>query len=131
MEQEKKKARPLLRISGIVLDCSDAEALAGFYRKLLGWKQTHSGNGWAGLESPDGAITLAFQEVENYLPPVWPWEKGKQGQMLHLDFMTEELEKAVQYALECGATLAEAQYFASSRTMFDPDGHPFCLDTKD
>lgn len=115
----------------IVIDCNNAGILAEFYSKLLGWEWTHPrANGWAAVTSPTGMV-LAFQEVEEYQPPVWPWEKGKQGQMLHLDFYVENLEEAVKYAVELGAGLAEQQYFRTSRTMFDPEGHPFCLDTEE
>ncbi len=113
----------------IVIDCADAGILASFYSKFLGWEWTHpQSNGWAAIASPTGSV-IAFQEVIGYEPPVWPWEAGKQGQMLHLDFYVENLDEAVQYAIECGAKLADTQYFRTSRTMFDPEGHPFCLDT--
>lgn len=113
----------------VVIDCSDAGALAVFYSKLLGWEWTHPyANGWAAVTSPSGVI-IAFQEVEGYEPPVWPYIIGKQGQMLHLDFHVDDLESAVEHALVCGAKLADSQYFETSRTMIDPEGHPFCLDT--
>ena len=113
----------------IVIDCADAGVLATFYSKFLGWEWTHpQANGWAAITSPTGSV-IAFQEVIGYEPPVWPWEAGKQGQMLHLDFYVGNLDEAVQYAIECGAKIADTQYFRTSRTMFDPEGHPFCLDT--
>src|SRR5690554_4478735 len=86
-----------------------------------------SGN-WAGIHTPQGII-LAFQRVEEYVPPVWPWQEGEQQQMLHLDFEVDDLEKAVEHATKCGAKKAEVQYYDSSTVMFDPAGHPFCLST--
>ncbi|MFY9494994.1 MAG: VOC family protein, partial [Limnochordia bacterium] len=77
---------------------------------------------------PQGII-LAFQRVEEYVPPVWPWQEGEQQQMLHLDFEVDDLEKAVEHATKCGAKKAEVQYYDSSTVMFDPAGHPFCLST--
>jgi len=113
----------------VVIDCKDAGALAQFYSKLLGWEWTHPrANGWAAITSPTGTV-MAFQEVEGYEAPVWPYEKGKQGTMLHLDFYVEDLGEAVKFAVECGAKVADIQYFRTSRTMIDPAGHPFCLDT--
>ena len=121
--------KPNITKINIVIDCVDAGVMAIFYQKLLGWDWIHPhGNGWAAVTSPTGSV-IAFQEVEGYEPPVWPWQKGKQGQMLHLDFYVENLGEAVQYAIECGAKVADTQYFRTSRTMFDPSGHPFCLDT--
>jgi len=115
----------------LVIDCPDAGILAEFYSKLLGWEWTHpQANGWAAITSPTGTV-IAFQEVEGYEPPVWPWEKGKQGQMLHLDFYVDDLEEGVRCAHQCGARLADEQYFKTSRTMFDPAGHPFCIDTNE
>lgn len=126
MESEKKKA--ITRIN-VVVDCKNAGVLAEFYSKILGWEWTHPrANGWAAITSPTGMV-IAFQEVEEYESPVWPWQSGKQGQMLHLDFYVDDLEEAVQHALECGAKQAGEQFFKTSRTMFDPEGHPFCLDT--
>lgn len=121
--------RPSMQLSALVLDCGDAAELADFYRRLLGWEYTHpAGNGGAAITAPDGMV-MAFQEVEGYRPPVWPWTDGGQGQMLHFDLRVESLEQAVQFAISCGARLADAQYFHTSRTMLDPAGHPFCLDT--
>ena len=45
--------------------------------------------------------------------------------------MVENLEEAVAYAIQLGARQADEQYFRTSRTMFDPAGHPFCLDTEE
>jgi len=81
---------------------------------------------WAAITSPDGSV-MAFQEVEGYVPPVWPWESG---QMLHLDLWVDNLEEGVKFALGCGAKEAAQQYFTTSRTMIDPAGHPFCIDTE-
>lgn len=113
----------------IVVDCEDAGVLAEFYSKLLGWEWTHpQTDGWAAITSLSGMV-IAFQEVENYQPPVWPWQNGKQGQMLHLDFYVDNLDEAVACAMQLGAKPADEQFFRTSRTMIDPAGHPFCLDT--
>lgn len=115
----------------IVIDCADAGVMADFYSKLLGWEWTHpQANGWAAITSPTGSI-IAFQEVVGYEPPVWPWEPGKQGQMLHLDLRINNLNEGVQFAIECGATEASQQFFSTSRTMLDPAGHPFCIDAEE
>ena len=115
-------------IIGFALDCSDADGLADFYVRLLGWEKTLSGGGWAGIHSPQGII-LAFQTVEGYVPPVWPWKEREQQQMAHIDFKVEDLPRAVEHAINCGATKAEEQYYDASTVMIDPEGHPFCLST--
>ena len=118
----------VIEVAGFAYDCKNADTLADFYVELLGWEKILSGNGWAGLRSPQGWI-FAFQEIEEYVPPVWPWEAGKQQQMAHIDFWVENLEEAVLHALKCGAKKSEVQYFDTSVTLFDPEGHPFCLST--
>ena len=85
-------------LSGIVLDCADAQCLAQFYEALLGWPREDAAPGWAALSAP-GGWTLAFQQVPGYTPPVWPWREGVQGQMLHLDFHVKGLQAAVRHAL--------------------------------
>lgn len=121
--------KPIISRINIVIDCMDAGIMANFYSKLLNWKWTHpQANGWAAITSPTG-IVIAFQEIEEFEPPVWPWQKDKQGQMLHLDFYVDDLEESVSHALSLGARLADEQYFKTSRTLIDPAGHPFCLDT--
>lgn len=92
-------------LSGIVLDCADAQRLAQFYEALLGWPREDAAPGWAALSAP-GGWTLAFQQVPGYTPPVWPWREGAQGQMLHLDFHVKDLQAAVRHALACGASQA-------------------------
>ena len=62
-------------LSGIVLDCADAQCLAQFYEALLGWPREDAAPGWAALSAP-GGWTLAFQQVPGYTPPVWPWREG-------------------------------------------------------
>ena len=121
-----------IKIIGTAIDCADENELADFYVKFLGWKKTFSGNGLAVISSPDYPSLLVFQAVENYKKPVWPWEKDKQGQMMHFDFYVDNLEEAVEHAKACGASLSEVQFFGfeeGSVVMFDPAGHPFCLST--
>lgn len=121
-----KTKAPIKKVN-IVIDCADAGVMSGFYSKILNWQCTHPhANGWAAITSPTGMV-IAFQEVENYTPPVWPWQEGKQGQMLHLDFYVDNLEEAVQFAVECGAKLANEQYYKTSRTMSTRQGTPFVL----
>lgn len=121
--------RPDILTINLVIDCADAAALAAFYSALLSYPITHPyTEGWAAITSPAGNV-IAFQEVEGYTPPTWPWAPGKQGQMMHLDVWVENLEEGVAFALSLGATEAETQYYDDSRTLFDPAGHPFCIDT--
>ncbi|MCL2517127.1 MAG: VOC family protein [Oscillospiraceae bacterium] len=114
---------------GIAIDCEDENALVDFYVRMLNWTKTYSGNGYAVVSSPNESFMLVFQAVEHYQPPVWPWEKDKQAQMMHFDFFVENLNESVERAKAYGATVCKTQFFETSITMIDPAGHPFCLST--
>lgn len=38
-------------IAGFAYDCKNADTLADFYVKLLGWEKELSGGGWVGLQT--------------------------------------------------------------------------------
>jgi catechol 2,3-dioxygenase-like lactoylglutathione lyase family enzyme len=110
------------------IDCADAEAMADFYGRLLGWEVTfRDGSGFVLMRDPAGGTGLAFQQESWYRPPTWPETPETQDKMMHLDIKAEDLEAAVAHALACGARLAEHQPQERVRVMLDPAGHPFCL----
>lgn len=131
MENNKQNSVPSINLSTVVLDSNDIKTLADFYIRLLGWEKEYEEEGiWISIAPPSKGTNLGFQSNEDYVPPVWPEEKEKQQQMVHLDFGTggrENLEAAVQHALACGARKAENQYSDQWVVMIDPAGHPFCF----
>jgi len=72
-------------------------------------------------------VALSFEFEAEYIPPVWPSVAGRQQIMTHIDIAVEDLEGAVAWAIDAGATLAEYQPQEDVRVMLDPAGHPFCL----
>lgn len=119
-------------MTGICIDCADAEQLAEFYRRLLGWEVVATdGRGWAQLKSPDGGIGLNIQAEPWYQPPVWPEVVDSQHKMMHLEVEVDDLEAAVESVLAAGGTVAGHQPDdrdpSRIRVMLDPAGHPFCL----
>lgn len=113
------------------VDCKEPYGLAKFYAKLLNWEIPYHNEEYACIGAPgieQGVYPgITFQRNTEYIPPVWPEKTEAQQQMAHLDFAVNDLEKAVQYAIQCGATIAEEQFSDGWRVMFDPAGHPFCL----
>jgi catechol 2,3-dioxygenase-like lactoylglutathione lyase family enzyme len=122
-------SKPTINFASVTLDCPNQEELADFYTELLGWNKRRFDEEWLAVISPDEHICLLFQEIEDYIPPVWPNEKGKQQQMTHLDFASapNEKEAVKSHALACGATLASVQYSQDYTIFIDPVGHPFCI----
>ena len=119
--------RPRFTVTGVVLDSPDARELAGFYRRLLGWRTAEDEPDWVTLRSPDGGTGLSFQTEGAYVRPQWPAGPGDQQMMVHLDIKVDDLETAGDYAVSAGATLADFQPQPDVRVYLDPGGHPFCL----
>ena len=130
-----------MRWTGVCLDCADADELASFYGRLLGWEVTGrdasktrlGGSGWINMRDPAGGVGLNFQAEEWYEPPIWPEEPGAQAKMLHFEIHVDDLDEAVVHAVAAGARVADHQPEDRDqgrlRVMLDPAGHPFCLFT--
>lgn len=120
-----------LQFKTVILECGDVRRLSGFYSGLLGWPVVFQEEDFIRLQPPEGSIGIAVQYAEDYVPPVWPTEEGKQQMMAHLDFgvnRREELEEWAARAAALGAVRAETQYGGGDWiTMLDPAGHPFCI----
>jgi predicted enzyme related to lactoylglutathione lyase len=118
-------------MSSIMIDCPNPKELAQFYASLINWEIVFSNEEYAIIYPPDTKRgeypAISFQFNPNYKPPVWPDEVEAQQQMAHIDFDVNDLEKAVQHALNCGAALAKTQFSKDWVVLFDPAGHPFCL----
>lgn len=120
-----------IKMYSFTVDCKDPRELAKFYAALLEWEMLVIDEEYACVYAPgtnQGAYPgITFQRNPEYNPPVWPEKSEAQQQMAHLDFAVNDLEKAVQYAISCGATIADEQFSNDWRVMLDPAGHPFCL----
>lgn len=121
-----------IKMYSFTLDCKDTRELAEFYAALLDW-EIGSGDDdeYTWIYPPGthhGAYPgILFQKNSEYKHPVWPDEPHAQQQMAHIDFAVNDLEKAVEKAIRCGARVADVQFSDRWRVMFDPAGHPFCL----
>ena len=126
----------------VVLDCTDARALAEFYRRLLGLEYRpgdevpesgpdERGQDWLVLRGGPGGVQLAFQRVAHLPEPTWP--EGPYPQMLHLDMTVPDAD---ELARQHARALALGARELLDRTD-DPDeplhvyadlaGHPFCI----
>ena len=126
------------RLSGAVIGCRDAAALAEFYAALLGWDVVERyEDKWALVRSPARDQKLEFQQEEPFVPPVWPTVAGEQQMGMHLDIAVENLGSGddrrarffefVDHAVSMGARVADQQPQEHVTVMLDPAGHPFCL----
>lgn len=113
----------------MVLGAPDAQALAHFYRDLLGWPLADESADWCTMQMPDLPVNLAFQTEPHHVRPVWPAGPGDPPMQLHLDLQVDDLDGAVEDAVALGATVAAHQPQSEVRVLLDPAGHPFCLYT--
>jgi catechol 2,3-dioxygenase-like lactoylglutathione lyase family enzyme len=120
----------------VVLDCTDARALAEFYRRLLGLRyrpgdEPPAERDWLVLQDPAGTARVAFQQVAELPEATWP--DGPVPQQLHLDLTVPTIrELDVQHgrAVAFGARLIEDRSEDPEeplRVYADPAGHPFCI----
>jgi hypothetical protein len=133
--------RPVLR--QVVLDTTDARALAEFYRLLLGFEYRPgdeppaagdddvAGRDWLVLRDAAGSPRLAFQQVASLREPTWRGDEVPQ--QLHLDLTVptaEDLEVQHERVLHLGARLLDDRSDDAEeplRVYADPQGHPFCI----
>jgi hypothetical protein len=134
-------AFPTLR--SVVLDTTDARALAEFYRLLLGYEYRPgdeppappapdpAGNDWLVLVDPARRARLAFQQVDRLDASTWPDDAVPQ--QLHLDFSVPTVDALVaqhERALALGARLRFDRFDDPVEPLYvyvDPAGHPFCI----
>jgi predicted enzyme related to lactoylglutathione lyase len=106
------------------LECADPDALAEFYRQVLGWGVTHY-QGEAAVIS-DGSARIRFGRVDGYEAPGWPGSAAPKR--YHLDLRVDDMADAVERCLGLGAAKPEFQPGGDRWTVLtDPAGHPFCL----
>ncbi|MDT8718464.1 VOC family protein [Clostridium sp. 19966] len=116
-----------IRMLSVVIDCKNANTLADFYASLLGWQKNTDDPEWISVSKSGITPCLLFQEEVDYKPPVWPDNPNEQQKSIHLDFAVSDIKKAIQHAIDCGATAASVQFSDYWTVMIDPEGHPFCL----
>jgi predicted enzyme related to lactoylglutathione lyase len=112
---------------GVVLEAPDGPALAAFYSRLFGWDIAREEPDGAAIQVPGTSSYLAFQSAADYVLPVWPAAGGRQQMMMHIDVAVDDLDAAVEAAVELGATVHAHQPQDDVRVLLDPAGHPFCL----
>jgi hypothetical protein len=116
-------AKSLVEFIALTIDCADAESqerLRRFYVNALGGEVVEGAVRARGL-------LLSFQALPNYRPPTWPSDVAQ----IHLELAVPDLDAALEWLTDLGASLAEHQDPADVglRVMLDPAGHPFCVMT--
>ena len=127
----------------VVLDTTNARALAEFYRELLGYSYRPGdepppagevdarGSDWLVLRHSSGGPSVAFQQVVTLPAASWPGDSTPQ--QLHLD-LTVPRRDALDFQHARATALGARLLLDRSddeeeplRVYADPAGHPFCV----
>ncbi len=104
-------------LAAICFDSVDPPALARFWQRLLGGDVELFEGGHAELQGP--TVRLDFLKVPDPTP-------GKNR--LHVDLDCSDYERAIQHALDAGATRADDVYVGDGwQVLRDPEGNEFCI----
>ena len=92
----------------VLVDCKDALRLRSFYAELLGWEPCEL-YGSPAVRSGNGIVFL-FVGDEDYVPPVWPEQAGKQQKQMHFDFQVSDVPEAVRKAESLGVVKSDGKF---------------------
>ncbi|MEJ5914920.1 VOC family protein [Pseudokineococcus sp. 1T1Z-3] len=109
------------RLEQLVIDARDPRVLVRFWAEVLGGEPVDRARGWSHVAVP-GSLRLAFQ----------PDPEGKSSRnRLHLDLEVDDIEAAVEQAVELGALRVVGGTVTgetgSFHVMQDPKGNEFCF----
>ena len=111
-------------LCGIVVDCHDPAALAGFWSQVLRGEARVRSDQWATVRDPlPGGVLLAFQRV--------PEDKSVKNRV-HLDIWTRDLHGDIARLVDVGGSTVGGivdEDHDPFQIMQDPEGNEFCLVT--
>lgn len=112
-----------LRVTEVVIDCTDHGAVVDFWRDALGYARREVSAQYVALVPParePGLPPLLFQKV--------PEVKAVKNRV-HLDFRAKVMGDEVARLVGLGATVVAERALGGSRwtVMADPEGNEFCL----
>lgn len=107
----------------LVLDCADAERLAGFWSAALGYRRLGSAGNYVALVRTDGeGSKLILQQVS---------EPKTVKNRMHIDLLAPDIEAEAERLVGLGARRTRAEPVVEHGTrwivMADPEGNEFCV----
>ena len=109
------------RLSEVVIDCHDCDALAAVWAAVLGGTAVRESPEWVAVIMPDGSTTVSFQQVP----------EAKVGKnRVHLDVLVTDLEEAAAQCVALGATQVtdrRADPIGDFIVLLDPEDNEFCV----
>jgi predicted enzyme related to lactoylglutathione lyase len=120
--RDRKVAYVVNIVSGVTIDCMDAQRVARFWSALLGREPGPSQDGWVYLgHRGDPQPRLVFQPVH----------EPKAGKVrVHLDVTVDDVDEAIKLVTALGGrSTGERHDYDEGAVvvMADPEDHEFCL----
>ncbi|GGX90957.1 VOC family protein [Streptomyces fructofermentans] len=111
----------------VVLDCSEPEKLAAFYKEFLDAQDVDASVNLVEIRGADG-MRIAFRRDANATPPSWP--RPENSLQVHLEFIVEDMDEAERRVIGLGGRPLETRETTApfeERGYADPSGHSFTL----
>lgn len=114
------------------IDVDDLDRATKFYCEGLGLKAGRRFDGWIELVGAGSPIYLLPKPAGSAVSPASGQKRdyGRHWTPVHLDFVVDDLDAAVERALAAGATLerpARTAAYGIIALLADPFGNGFCL----
>jgi catechol 2,3-dioxygenase-like lactoylglutathione lyase family enzyme len=114
------------------IDVDDLDRATRFYCEGLGLRVGRRFDGWTELVGTGAPIYLLPKAAGTAISPIDGRKRdyGRHWTPVHLDFVVENISKALARALAAGATLERdvtTHAYGKLALLADPFGHGFCL----
>jgi catechol 2,3-dioxygenase-like lactoylglutathione lyase family enzyme len=121
------------RLTEVIIDCHDLDAMADFWNAVLGYERASSGEGWLAISSagdrPNAAL-LRQEPVPSIVAFVLVPESKATKNRLHLDVTPIDCaqDTEVERLIGLGARRVDiGQADTPWVVMADPEGNEFCV----
>lgn len=111
-----------LSIASIVVDCNDLKRGTSFWTSALGYEVGSANDSWVNLVDPKKkGVDVGLQPTKDAKADV---------NRLHIDLVTDDVEREVKRLEALGAKRAQWQWYAQGAkyvVMLDTEGNEFCV----
>ena len=120
-----------MRIGSVVIDCSDFDKMAAFWREALQYvPKRPADHGWVILADPTGTspnVSLNLKDRPMMHSKDSGWRLSDKIR-LHVDFYSRDQQADVERLLKLGASIVKpAEEGHDYAILADPEGNHFCV----